>query len=40
MIAIKFISSKDTDEEQLMHSKNSSTEVMVYDNLDEIIEEL
>ena len=39
-ILIDFISAKDTDEEQTMHPKNDNIEVMTYDNLDEIIEEL
>ena len=33
------IFSKDTDEDQTMHSKSDNTEVMIYDNLDEIIED-
>ena len=31
-IAINFISSKDIDEEQVMHSKSDNIEVMTYHN--------
>ena len=40
IIAINFISSKDTDEERTMHSEYNNIEVMTYDNRDEVIEEL
>ena len=35
-IAVNFISSKDTDEEQVMHSKSDNTKVMTYDNVNEV----
>ena len=38
--AINFISSKNTDEERVMHSKSDNIEFMIYDNKDEVIEEL
>ena len=38
--AINFISSKDTDEEHVMHSKSENTEFIIYDSADEVIEEL
>ena len=31
-IAVNFISSKDNDEKQMMHSKSDNIEVMTYDN--------
>ena len=34
----KFISSKDTDEECVMHSKSDNIEIMIYDKVDEVIE--
>ena len=37
-IAINFVSSKDTNEEQVMHSKSSNIEFMSYNNADEISE--
>ena len=37
-IAIDFISSKDNDEECVMHSNSYNTEFMIYDNVDEVIE--
>ena len=37
-IAINFISSKDTNKEQTMHSESDKIEVMTHDNLDGIIE--
>ena len=40
IIAINFISSKDIDEERLMHSKSDNIEVMAYDKSDEFIEKL
>ena len=39
-IAINFISSKDSDERRVMHSKIYYTEFMIYDNADEVIEEI
>ena len=39
-IAINFISSKDSDEERVMHSKNNNIEIMINDKADEVIEEL
>ena len=39
-IAISFISSKDNDEEREMHSNSDNTELMIYDNADEVVEEL
>ena len=39
-IKINFISSRDTDKEQAMHSKSVHIEVMTYDNLEEIIRKL
>ena len=35
-IAIIFISSKDADEERVMHSKSGSIEIMLYDKADEV----
>ena len=34
---INFVSSKDTDEEQVMHSKSDNTEIVINDELDEQI---
>ena len=39
-IAINFISSKDVDEERLMHSKSDNIEFMSYDNVNEVVNEL
>ena len=39
-IAINFISSKDNDEEHVMHSKSDNIEIMINDEADEIIKEL
>ena len=39
-IAISFISSKDNDEEREMHSNSDNTVLMIYDNADEVVEEL
>ena len=39
-IAINFISSKDNDQERVMQSKSDNREFMIYDNADEVIEEL
>ena len=38
-IAINMISSKDNDEELVMHSKSDNIELTIYDNTDEVIEE-
>ena len=35
-IAIKFISSKDVDEECVMNSKKENTEYMTYDNVNNV----
>ena len=40
MIVINYISSKDTNEEQIMHSKNDNIEIMIDDKPDEPIKEL
>ena len=39
-IANKFISSKDTNEEHTVHSKRDNIEVMIYDDANEVTEEL
>ena len=39
-IAINFISSKDIDEERVMHSKRDNIEIMSHDKADEVIKEL
>ena len=39
-IVINFISSKDIDEERVMHSNSNNIEIMIYDKVDEVIEEL
>ena len=39
-IAINFISSKDNDEERVMHSKSDNIEIMINSKRDELIEEL
>ena len=39
-IVIKFISSKDSNETRIMHSKSDNIEIMVVSKTDEIIEEL
>ena len=39
-IVINFISSKDIDKECLMHSKSDNIETMIYDKVDEVIQEL
>ena len=39
-IAINFISSKDVDEESVMHSKSDNKEFMPYDNANEVVNEL
>lgn len=38
-IAINFISSKDTDDECVMHSKCDSIEIIIYDKADENVKE-
>lgn len=38
IIAIKFISSKNNDEEHDMHSKSDNIDIMAYDKTDEVIE--
>ena len=37
---INFISSKDVDEEHVMHTKSDNTKIMTYDEVNEVIEEL
>ena len=37
-ISFNFLSSKDANEEQVMHSKSDNIEVMIYDNTNEAIE--
>ena len=39
-IAIKFISSKNTDEEPAMCSKSKNIEIIIYDKADEVSKEL
>ena len=39
-IAVNFTSSKDIDEEQVMHSKSGDMEIMTYDKADESVKEL
>ena len=39
-IAINFMSSKDNDEERVMHSKNDNIKVMINNKTDEVIEKL
>ena len=39
-MAINFISSKDSDETQIMHTKSNNVEIMMSSETDEIIEEL
>ena len=39
-MAIKFISSKDTDEKRVIHSKSYNVEIMVYDKIREVTKEL
>ena len=36
-IAINFISTKDVDEERVMHSKSDNMEIMINDKADEVI---
>ena len=40
IIAINFISSKDSDVMSVMHSKHDNIEIMKYDRADKVIEEL
>ena len=39
-IAISFVSSKDTDEERIIHSKSDNIEVKINDEANEVIKEL
>ena len=39
-IAINFISSKNNDEEPVMHSKSDNIEIMIKDKINEVIEKL
>ena len=39
-MAINFISSKDNDEEYVMHSKSDIKEIMTNDEADEVIKQL
>ena len=39
-IAINFISSKDTEEERVMHAKSNNTTFMSFDNVNVVIDEL
>ena len=39
-IAISFVSSKDTDEERIIHSKSENIEVKINDEANEVIKEL
>ena len=38
--AINFVSSKDNDEEQIMHSKSDNIEIMINEEADEVIQVL
>ena len=38
--AINFVSSKDNEEEQIMHSKSDNIEIMINDEADEVIQVL
>ena len=40
MIAINFVSQRETDEEHVMHSKSDNIKIMINDKADEDIEEL
>ena len=40
IIAINFVSCKDNDEECIRHSKKDNTEFVIYDNAEEVIEEV
>ena len=39
-IVVNVISSKDSDEEQVMHSKSDNIEVTAYDNANKVIKEI
>ena len=39
-VAINFISSKDNDEEHVIHSKSDNIEILINDKSDEVIEKL
>ena len=39
-MSINFISSKDNDEERVMHSRSNNIKIMIDDNVDEVIGEL
>ena len=39
-IAVNFVSSKDVDEERVMHLSTNNIEYMTYDNANEIVNEL
>ena len=39
-ITINFISSKDTEEKRVMHSKSENVKIMIYEKADEVIQEL
>ena len=39
-IAINFISPKDVDEEHIMHSKSNNIEFVLFDNANEVVDEL
>ena len=40
IIAINFISSKDNDEERVIHSKSDNVKIMISDRTDEAVKEL
>ena len=39
-IAVNFISSRDNDEEQVMHLESDNIEVMTHDNVNEVMKEI
>ena len=39
-MATNLISSNDNDEEYIMHAKTNNIEIMIYDKVDEVVEEL
>ena len=39
-VAINFISSKDNDEEHVIHSKSGNIEILINDKSDEVIEKI
>ena len=39
-IAINFISSKDVEEERVMHSKSNNIEFMLYENANEVFDKI